>query len=972
MSAAVTSARASFREALARGGALGAGAGLCAALADVASTVLWLADGAERARLVVTLALAGAGAGAWLGVLVATVFAARSARALTAREVFARAAALLAAPLAVVTYLLFTGGRARRIRGLAAVRPVTWVLLVLLGALVATLATLAAQRARRARTPARGLVVATLVAFALALHAIDHRVLPRLYEYLHAGLGVGTALAFATALYVAAPRALSRRAASALCIASLIAGPCAMALLDRWDNVRAEVFGVHAPFVRHAVLAVESLRPAAVRRHRAGPRDAQPVFDTAGLPAHTGASVLLITIDALRNDRLRADLAPHLTALASEGTRVTRTYTQAPHSSYAITSLHTSEFLHETVPLGQAQPLATLADRLRGAGYYTAAFYTNGIFFTEGDRLTVYRDRALGFRRADHVDRRAGAQAEAAMREIDDVIRRGEPPTLLWVHFFDAHEPYGGQGPTAAARYDDAVRHVDVAVGALVAYARAHLSRELVIAVTADHGEEFGEHGGVYHGSSVYEEQVRVPLVLVGPGIPRGEIDTPAQLVDLAPTLLGLVGVPRAASMHGDDLRPWIVGRTRAPRRAVSAVNTRAMVTDGRDALVVDRRYGVRELYDLASDPGETRNLVTAEPARAERLDAALDAWSDAVGERATGRAVLARGRMGDRAAVPELLALARDGRGSIAQRREAMSLLAGYDDPTATAPLQGLLGDGTREIADAAATALGRTGLRAGHARLLDALTRDEPDARGEAAIALARLRDRAALPALIEQLYTGDEPAQLEAVDALGALGDDSAVPVLDEMLADDHLGYRVVLALGRVGGRDVLDRLARIARSDGADDVRANAGAALALTGDRTRIPVLATLIRADGAQCYAASAMARLGAANYDARNDTDPLCVPVDEGPVWRLLAARRCPMAIARTFPVTPGPGPATLVVRARGLGALRFEDRGREIAHVDLEPGDREWRIPLDARPIELTVRPDREATVTHIVVVR
>ncbi|MEI8257182.1 MAG: sulfatase-like hydrolase/transferase, partial [Deltaproteobacteria bacterium] len=678
------------------------------------------------------LALAGAGAGAWLGVLVAIVFAAwpapQEGAVLAPRKHFGRAVALLAIPLAGVAYQLFTGGRARRLPALALLRPLTWALLVLLAAAVVTAGAMTARRARRARASVRAGVVATLVVIAQVLHAMDHRVLPRLYEYLHAGLGVGTALAFAAALYVGVPGALSRRAARALCATALIAAPCALALLGRWDNVRAEVFGVHAPFVRHAVLAVETLRPAAARRHRARASETQAAFDPAGLPAHPGASVLLITVDALRDDRLRPDLAPNLSAIAGEGMRLRRTYTQAPHSSYSITSLHTSEYLHETVPLGQPQPLATLADQLGGAGYYTAAFYTNGIFFTEGERLTVYRDHALGFRRADHVDRRANAQAEAAMREIDDVIRRGEPPTFLWVHFFDAHEPYGGRGATADARYDDAVRHVDSAAGRLVAYAREHLTRALVVAVTADHGEEFGEHGGVYHGSSVYEEQVRVPLVLVGPGIPRGAVDAPAQLVDLAPTLLGLVGVARATSMRGDDLRPWLVGRATAPRRAFSAVNTRAMVTDGRDKLVVDRRYGVRELYDLARDPRESRNLATSEPARTERLDAALDAWSDAVGERAAGRAVLARGRMGDRSAVPDLLALARDTRGSVAHRREAMALLAGYDDPALTAPLRPLLADGAREIADAAATALGRTGHSEARAQLLDAVARDEP----------------------------------------------------------------------------------------------------------------------------------------------------------------------------------------------------------------------------------------------------
>src|SRR5262249_7616356 len=155
-----------------------------------------------------------------------------------------------------------------------------------------------------------------------------------------------------------------------------------------------------------------------------------------------------------------------------------------------------------------------------------AALYTNGVFFTEGERLAVYRDRNFGFRRADHVDRRANDQAEAAMRELDDVARRGAPPTFLWVHFFDTHEPYAGAGATSLARYDGAVRAVDAAVGRLLDHAARTLGRGVVVALTADHGEEFGEHGGVYHGSTLYEEQVRVPLVVVAPGVPPGRVAT--------------------------------------------------------------------------------------------------------------------------------------------------------------------------------------------------------------------------------------------------------------------------------------------------------------------------------------------------------------------------------------------------------------------------------------------------------------
>lgn len=965
----MTASRASIR-----GAVLGAGGGLCAALADVASTILWLHDPIERVRLVVALVLAGIAAGAWAGAAIAAVVSWRRDPAATWRSDSMRVGAVLAVPLACVAYLLFTGGHARRIPALWVVRPVAWGVMVTSLAIALVLAVRAIRVLRTRSWVARATAALACIAIAQVLHALDHRLLPRLYEYLHAGLGIGTALAFVAAIVVSAPARANEQSMRAAALVSIFIAPVGFVLLDRWDNVRAEVFGVHAPFVRHAALAVEALRPHRGQRTHSSSSIATARVDTRGLASAPGASLLLITIDALRDDRVGrridgASLTPHLDALAAAGTRFERTYTAAPHSSYSLTSLHTSEYLHETVPLGQPQPLVTLADRLAREGYYTAAFYTDGIFFTEGERLTSYRERSFGFRRADHVDRRAPAQAEAAMREIDDIARRAASPAFVWVHFFDTHEPYGGAGSTPEAQYDAAVGAVDRAVGELVTHARERLGTNLIVAVTADHGEEFGEHGGVYHGSALYEEQVRVPWIIAGPAVPHVSVHVVAQLVDLAPTLLGMLGVAPEPSMRGDDLRPWIAGRTDATRMAFSAVNTRSLVTDGAHALVVDRRYGVRELYDLARDPHETRNVASDAPAEAARLDTALDAWGDAVGERATGNAVLARGRMGDRGAVEGLLALANDTAAAVALRVEAMRVLAGYDDAHVTAPLTRWLADDSRAIRDGAAIALGRTGIEAARSRLRDAIERDDPAMRERAALALAHMGDRAALPVLIEMLVTADEAERIEAVDALGALRDARALPALDDILADDHVRYRTVLAFGRIGGPFAAARLARIARDDRANDVRANAGAAMALSGDRAAIEPLGRLLRSDGAQLYASSALARLGAAVYDARNDHTRTCAPIDDGPVWRLLAARVCVIENALTLPASAISSPSLLAVRARGHGLLRMFDGDREIAHVALEPVMREWRISLATPPASLTLRGDAPFELAHVV---
>jgi hypothetical protein len=937
----------------------------------VASTLFWLQDPRERIRLFIALACAGIGIGTWLGALAGVVATWGRRESETVLRDALRVAGLIAVPMAFVAYWLFTGGKARRLPALVVIRPVAWMALVAASAAAIAIGARGVLVVRKRERIVRASVTVAFVAAAQILHSLDHRVLPRLYEYLHGGLGVATALAWAGAIAVAVPAPREWRRVDSLVVAGLVAAPLAFLLLERWDNVRAEVFGVHAPFVRHAMIAVETLRPVRTQGRQRATRTAR--VDAHGLAARPGTSLLLVTIDALRDDRIGRtvgghSLTPHLDALASLGVRFARTYSQAPHSSYSLTTLHTSEYLHETVPLGQPQPLATIADQLARAGYYTAAFYTQGIFFTEGERLTVYRDRAFGFRRADHVDRRAPAQAEAAMREIDDIARRGAAPAFVWVHFFDAHEPYGGTGATPEAQYDDAVRQVDRAVGTLVEHARSRLGADLLVAVTADHGEEFGEHGGVYHGSALYEEQVRVPWILAGAGLPHARVDSVAQLVDLAPTVLGVLGVEPAASMHGDDLRPWIYRRTNAPRMAFAGVNTRTMSTDGTHKLIVDRRYGVRELYDLVTDARETHNIATDRADAVRSLDAALDGWSDALGARATGRAVLARARMGDHTVLADVMLLALDRRASSLQRIEAMNVLAGYDDAIVTAPLVPLLRDASREVGDAAAMALGRTGHDEARERLHDAVARDEPETRAQAAIALAHLRDTTAIEPLVELLATGDEPERIEAVDALGALRSAEAIAPLEDALADDHLRYRTVLALGRIGGPRVRERLARIAREDRADDVRANAGAALAVAGDRSATPLLRDLLRDDRAQRYAASAIGRLGGAVYDARTDASHICRAIDDGPVWRLLDARMCQIDAPLTV-VTGSSRGRVLTIRARGRGTLRVFADTQEIAHVDLEPVAREWRMRLDARPALLRLEGSDRFDLGHVV---
>jgi arylsulfatase A-like enzyme len=723
---------------------------------------------------------------------------------------------------------------------------------------------------------------------------------------------------------------------------------------------------------QRALDAIAQERAARERAALAAERD-------PSLPRVAGAHVLLVTVDAMRADRLSAERTPALWALATRAVRFARAYAQAPHSSYSITSLHTGEYLHETVQLGQRQPLATMARVLAAAGYRTVALYTQGIFFTEGERLTEYRDRHLDFQRSEHRDMDARATTDEAIRELNESVSRGEPPTFLWAHYFDAHEPYRGDGTSAQERYDAAIRAVDREVARLVSYAHARLHRPVIVALTADHGEEFGEHGGVYHGSTLYEEQVRVPLVMVVPNVRAAVVESPVGLVDLAPTLLALVGVARPASMRGRDLRPLLVGRGDDRREPVfSAVHTRTMVVRWPYKLVADLRWGVRELYDLQADPYERRNRASDDRATVLALEGELRGWLDAL----SGRSGAALVRMGDRSAIDALVVRALDERESLAVRIEAIDALATLGDRSVIERLSAIEHSPSRPLRLSWALGAAMIGDERARAVLIEALgSSDEEQERSRIALALAALGDRSSTRALVSTLRGGDESQRSAALDGITrvALGDRGSLieceAALLEAIEDDHLRYRAALALGAALGSRGFSQLVRIAREDRADDVRAWAVAGLGLSGDPRAEAVIAERLRVDAsAQRYAASAWMLVRGARaegWDARGAQGE-CGRASNDEPWVALGARACRVRERRRLTTVETSGERDVRVMARGEGTLVLRLNDLEIMRFSLESLMREWRVERQqlARG-ELTAECAGECWLAHVALV-
>jgi len=486
------------------------------------------------------------------------------------------------------------------------------------------------------------LLAALGVVTALGTWLADGYVLPRLYAGFHAAM-------FAGALAGAALIGFSFRAGSvpswpargfaavvvavvALCAAWI---PRAARLLDRAANLRIAL-------VEHAPLAGRMVVVAA-KVHGASPDNGRPSAMTSAIaPGEvarsldwSGRDVLLLTVDALRADHVSAygygrTTTPNMDALAREGTLFERAYCPTPHTSYSITSMLTGKYLRPLLELGLGEDSETWPQLLRRYGWRTAAFYPPAVFFIDESRFERFEAEQLGFEYAKVEFGDPGLREKQVSEYLAGVP--SDAPLFLWVHFFEPHEPYVVHpehvfrgGPPDVDAYDSEVAAADEGIGRIVRLVRGRRPGAVVI-VTADHGEEFGEHGGRYHGTTVYEEQVRVPMLVAGPGVRVGQrVATVVQTIDLLPTALSALGTPRPARLRGRDLGPLLAGDALVAADAGFAfaeADDYALVAAGEDRLVCQRRAAACAVYRPKDDPGEHRDVARD---NADRFDALRD-----------------------------------------------------------------------------------------------------------------------------------------------------------------------------------------------------------------------------------------------------------------------------------------------------------------------------------------------------------
>ncbi|RMH01006.1 MAG: hypothetical protein D6702_12560 [Planctomycetota bacterium] len=434
--------------------------------------------------------------------------------------------------------------------------------------------------------------------------------------------------------------------------------------------------------------------------------------DPAGDPAARPRSVLFYLIDTCRYDRLSADgydrpTSPFLAELAARSVVFEHCSSQAPWTKPSMASLLTSSYLadHGMHRLQDRLPdeALTFPEVLRDNGWFTAGFSANIVM---GNLLSNYAQGFDSFVESTVINGGDPIRfASGSARKLNEIVlpwlqADDSWPLLLYLHSVDPHEEYE-PAPEYLERFADPARHdrfreewrrllasrppipglfvtqenfdrtgIDRAsfirhasnlydgdvcanddeIGRLWrALADDGWGEDMIVIVTSDHGEEFFEHGGTSHGYSLYEEMVRVPLMIYAPGLlPAGRrVTEPVRSIDIFPTLLDLLDIPAPPGLAGRSLVPLARGEESGPppdviaehredpvlRRLGQGSGVLTSIRRGHWKLLVNHlgsQFFDRprlELYDLAADPGERHNVAAEHPDLARELEREVEAF---------------------------------------------------------------------------------------------------------------------------------------------------------------------------------------------------------------------------------------------------------------------------------------------------------------------------------------------------------
>jgi arylsulfatase A-like enzyme len=404
-----------------------------------------------------------------------------------------------------------------------------------------------------------------------------------------------------------------------------------------------------------------------------------PTLAAAEAPSRPASQpdVILVTIDTLRADRMSGygysrPTSPNLDELMKEGVRFSQARTVEPLTGPAMCSVMTAQHPHEHGAsrngLRMRAGLPSLPGILSDQGYATAGFISNWTLRHKlsglGEHFQIYeevlkRKRWFGL-----------ISSEANADDINDLAlawlaehRRNRPdlPFFLWVHYTEPHAPYRlqkdhtedlgiefGTDVTPSDRYDTEIAFTDRAVGDLLAGIDELIATEPVVVFASDHGESLGEHGYWGHGRNLQEPNLLIPMSITWKGhVSPQVVDALSLNIDIAPTLVGLLGLEQPPEFNGYDWTPVLNGKVQAPTdRVTSHQAHRGAVLSKHDSELA-RKSGLLEVavvhgnqkemfrvkngkhtrFDLSEDPGELKDLTKP----ATETPVGLRAWFELV-----------------------------------------------------------------------------------------------------------------------------------------------------------------------------------------------------------------------------------------------------------------------------------------------------------------------------------------------------
>ena len=403
----------------------------------------------------------------------------------------------------------------------------------------------------------------------------------------------------------------------------------------------------------------EKSAPAEGRRPQTGPSASNAPASSAGAPSaqrpKSPLNVLFVSIDSLRADMpwtgYPRQIAPNLSKLAEESVVYTNAYSVSSYTAKSVAAFLTGRY----------------PSTLYRSGFFFANYSKANLFFPE--LLQEKGIRTLGWHSHMYFGRGKGLEQGFDVWELvpgitfdpqtdnhvtsEKMTRLGtellskpentQKQFFAWAHYMDPHDQYikhsespdfGGKNRD---RYDSEVFYTDLWLGKFLDFCKAQpWWKNTALVISADHGEAFGEHDMYRHAFEIWEMLVRVPLMIKAPGVLPRRIDERRSLIDLAPTIMELLGQAAPDSFAGESLVPEVYGAPAKHRSVILLELTedshnpqrRAIVTGDYKLIVHDSGWK-QQLFNLKNDPGETKDLAKSEPDKLAELKKTFDEiWS--------------------------------------------------------------------------------------------------------------------------------------------------------------------------------------------------------------------------------------------------------------------------------------------------------------------------------------------------------